>query len=171
MFIKLAFIFLFFIMALVIILGTPIFATNIEGKPPVLKTGGLPLPPTAGGGVSMRVLWTVAYYRAGEGAVWGKEEAEKLLFKPLDIGATYITFDGKTCRDVIFRRETVQATEYLDHVFHTTPRALGIGEESLEVVKTNCDLPGFAEYMHLKDRRIVIHINGVFFYFEPAVNY
>ena len=106
-----------------------------------------------------------------ESALWGKEEAEKLLFKPLDIGATYITFDGKTCRDIVFKTMSIKAKEYLDRAYHTSPRALGIAEEALEVVKTNCDLPGFAEYMRLKDRRLVIHVNGVFFYFEAAVNY
>jgi hypothetical protein len=157
--------------ALVMGLGTAMFATHVEGKPPVLKTEGLPLPPTVGGGVSMRVLWRVSEYRGGGNAVWGKEEARTLLFKPLDMDATTITFDGKTCRDIIFKKETVKAKEYLDHVFHATPQALGIEEEVVEMVKTNCDLPGFSEYMRLKDRRIVIYINGVFFYFEPAVDY
>jgi hypothetical protein len=169
--IKIPLSFLFFMTALVMGLGTTMFATNVEGKPPVLKTEGLPSPPTVGGGVSMRVLWTVSEYRVGGSAVWGKEEARTLLFKPLDIDVTTITFDGKTCRDVIFKKETVKAKEYLDHLFHTTPQALGIEEEVVELVKTNCDLPGFSEYMRLKDRRIVIHINGVFFYFKPAVNY
>jgi len=65
----------------------------------------------------------------------------------------------------------VNAKEYLARVYRTTSRALGIDEEVVEVVKTNCDLPGFAEYIRLRDRRLVIHINGVFFFFEPAVNY
>ena len=119
----------------------------------------------------MRVLWRISGYKVGEGAVWGEKEARKLLFKPLDIDAAKITFDGKTCCNVIFQREEVKAKEYLDHAYRTTPRALGIEEERVEVVKTNCDLPGFSEYMRLRDRRLIIHLNGVFFYFEPAVNY
>jgi hypothetical protein len=106
-----------------------------------------------------------------EKAVWGEEEARKLLFKPLDIDTTKITFDGQTCHDVIFEREMVNVKEYLDRVYHTTPRALDIEGEVMEVVKTNCQLPGFAEYMRLRDRRLIIHLNGIFFYFEPAVNY
>jgi hypothetical protein len=123
------------------------------------------------GGVSMRVLWTISKYKVGEKAVWGEEDARKLLFKPLDIDATKITFDGQTCRDVMFEREMVNVKEYLNRVYHTTPQALGIEGEVMEVVKTNCRLPGFAEYMRLRDRRLIIHLNGVFFYFEPAVNY
>ena len=119
----------------------------------------------------MRVLWTISEYKVGEGAVWGEEEARKLLFKPLDIDADKITFDGQTCRDVIFEKKMVNAKEYLDQVYQTTPQVLGIGQERVEVVKTNCKLPGFAEYMRLRDRRLIIHLNGVFFYFKPAVNY
>ncbi len=122
-------------------------------------------------GVSMRVLWTVSEYKVGEGAAWGDEEARKLLFKPLDIDAAQITFDGRTCRNVIFQREKVSAKEYLDRTYHTTPQALGIEEEAVEVIKTNCDLPGFAEYMRLKDRRLIIYLNGVFFYFKPTMTY
>jgi hypothetical protein len=65
----------------------------------------------------------------------------------------------------------VNAKEYLANAYRTTPQALDIKEERIEVVKTNCSLPGFAEYIRLKDRRLIIHLNGVFFYFEPAVNY
>jgi hypothetical protein len=163
--------FLFVVTALVGVLGISMFAPHVEGQSPELKTQGLPSPPAAGVGDSIRVLWRVTEYKVGESAVLGKEEAQKLLFKPLDIGETYIAFDGKTCRDIVFKKTRVEAGEYFDQTYNTSPRALGIGEEALEVVKTNCDLPGFAEYVRLKDRRLVIHIDGVFFYFEPAVNY
>lgn len=162
---------MFFIGALITGFGTPIFLTNAEGGSPALKNEGLPSPPAVGHGVSMRVLWTVAEYKVGGNAVWGEEEAHKLLFKPLDITATTITFDGKKCNDVMFNKEMVNAKEYLDRTFQTSPQALDIENTVVELVKTNCDLPGFSEYMRLKDRRIVIFINGVFFYFKPAVNY
>jgi hypothetical protein len=161
----------FLLMALVWGLGTSMFAPNPEDQSPMLKTERLSSPPAVRGGVSMRVLWTISEYKVGESAVWGEEEARRLLFKPLDIDANKITFDGQTCRDVIFKKEKVNVKEYLDHVYHTTPRALSIEDEVAEVVKTNCDLPGFAEYIRLRDRRLIIHLNGVFFYFEPAVNY
>lgn len=137
----------------------------------MLKTPGPSSPPKAGAGVSMRVLWTVSKYIIGPNARWREKEARTMLFKPLDITATAITFDGKTCRDVIFKKETLNAKEYLASVFHTTPQTLGIAEEVVEVVKTNCDLPGFAEYIRLKNSKLVIYLNGVFFYFKPAVNY
>ena len=152
-------------------LRTFMLAPDLKEQSSVLRAEGLSSAPTVGGGVSMRVLWTVSGYKVGEGAVWGEEEVRKLLFKPLDIDATTITFDGKTCRDVVFKKETVNTKEYLNRVYQTTPEILGIQEEVVEVVKTNCDLPGFAEYMRLRDRRLIIHLNGIFLYFKPAVNY
>ena len=128
-------------------------------------------PQTMGGGISMRVLWTVSEYRLGANAIWGDEEAHKLLFKPLDITATTITFDGKKCGNIIFTKDRVKTREYLDNLFHITPQMLGIADETIEVIKTSCTLPGFAEYLRLRDRRLVIHMNGVFFYLEPTVNY
>ena len=163
--------FLFLVTVLVWGFGASMFASNPEGQSPVLKTEGLSSPSTVSGEISIRVLWTITGYKVGENAAWGEEEARKLLFKPLDIDANKITFDGQTCRDVIFKKEKVNAKEYLDHVYHTTPHALSIEDEVVEVIKTNCDLPGFAEYIRLRDRRLMIHINGVFFYFRPAVNY
>jgi hypothetical protein len=128
-------------------------------------------PQTMVGSVSMRVLWTVSEYRPGTNAAWGDNEARKLLFKPLDITTTTITFDGKKCSNVTFKRDTVKTKEYLDKFFHITPQMLNIADETVEVIKTDCNLPGFAEYLRLRDRRLVININGVFFYLEPKVDY
>jgi hypothetical protein len=70
-------------------------------------TGGdiQPQPQAMGGSVAMRILWTVSAYRLGTNAVWGDEEARKLLFKPLDMDANSITFDGQKCLNVIFQKK------------------------------------------------------------------
>ena len=151
--------------------GTFVSAANREGQPPISRTEGRLLPFAVEGEASMRVLWRISEFKVGESAVWGQEEARTLLFMPLDIDATTIMFNGKICRDVIFEKTMVNAEEYLHRAHHTTPRAIGIEQAVVEMVKTNCNLPGFGEYMRLKDRSLIIHLNGVFFYFQPAVNY
>ena len=127
--------------------------------------------PANAGVVSMRVLWTVSKYKLAKGAVWGDEEARGLLFKPLDIDEASITFDGKICTHITFKKEVINTAEYFRNEYHTDPQTLGIEGETVELIKTNCNLPGFAEYIRLQDRGLIIHINGVFFYFSPAVNY
>ncbi len=130
-------------------------------------------PTSIGRGVSMRVLWTINDYKVGEGegSVWSEEEACDMLFKPLDIDDNKITFDGKTCLNVSFVKKEMSAGDYFRKSYRTTPQNLGIEEEEIQVIKTNCDLPGFKEYIRLKDGRLIIHLNGVFFYFSPNVNY
>jgi len=125
----------------------------------------------ANAGETMRVLWTVSAYHIVKNAVWGKTEAESMLFKPLDISTSTIIFDWQTCRDVIFKREIVDAEQYLAEKYQTTPQTLGLEEKTLTVIKTNCCLPGFSEYMRLKDRKLMVPINGILFVFEPTVNY
>lgn len=123
------------------------------------------------GMVSVRALWTVNGYKVTKGSAWGEEQARAMLFKPLDIDETKITFNGKTCLNVSFENKRMSAGDYLYQSYHTSPQELGMEEEEIEVIKTNCNLPGFSEYMRLKDRRLVINLNGVFFYFVPTVNY
>ena len=120
-------------------------------------------------GIAMRVLWTVSGYVIGKGSAWGEQDAKALLFKPLDINGTEITFDGQTCKNVNFQQETVNAAEYLSSVWQATPQTLGIEDQELQVFKTNCALPGFQEYMRLGDGQLIVPIHGVFFFFEPAV--
>jgi hypothetical protein len=161
---------LILLITLVFSCGTAGLTPNLGNNPVQPKKIDTPTAPSAGG-VTMRVLWTVSEYKLGTNAVWGKEEADKLLFKPLDMDANSITFDGKNCRNITFKKETVKMNEYLANLSHTMPQALGIKDETAEVIKTDCNLPGFAEYIRLRDRRLVIYINGVFFFFEPTVNY
>ena len=75
--------FLFLMTALVWGFGTPMFASKAEGKSPVLKTERLSSQPTASGGVSMRVLWTISEYKVGESAVWGKRRRASCFSSPL----------------------------------------------------------------------------------------
>ena len=120
---------------------------------------------------TMRVLWTVSQFIIGKNASWGEQEASALIFKPLDITSTEIFFNGQVCRDVSFQSDMVNTVDYLTKFQQTTPKTLGITDEQIEVVKTSCALPGFNEYIHLSDNRLIIWINGVFFFFDPAVTY
>lgn len=122
-------------------------------------------------GSSMRVLWTVSSYIIGKNSSMDEASAQALLFKPLDITDTEIIFDGQSCQGVTFQRTTVSAADYLAGTWQTTLTELGIDFSELQVIKTNCSLPGFQEYMRLGDRRLIVPINGVFFFFTPAVTY
>lgn len=116
-----------------------------------------------------RVLWTVSNYKIGSGARWGENEARSLLFKPLDMGSSYITFNGQNCQGISFTSEIFNTDKYLSERYQMTPEMLGILEETIQVIKTDCQLPGFSEYIRLTDSRLIVWIEGVFFVFEPNV--
>ena len=122
-------------------------------------------------GRTVRVLWTVSGYLIPRGAAMTDPEARQFLFKPLDIGDSWITFSGQTCRNVSFRRKSASARDYFKNTLAIEPEALGIPDQTVEVFTTSCELPGFNEYVRLKDRRLLIQKDGVFFYFSPAANY
>lgn len=46
-----------------------------------------------------------------------------------------------------------------------------MSDEWIEVIKTDCNLPGFQEYLRLGDRRLLIRVRGVFFFLEPSMSY
>lgn len=119
--------------------------------------------------ISTRVLWTVSGYVLGKDSAWGAEQARALLFKGLDITESEITFDDQICRGVTFDERQVNAGDYLARRWQTTPEQLGIPDGEIQVFATNCSLPGFQEYLRLPDSRLIVPIQGVFFFFEPAV--
>jgi hypothetical protein len=128
--------------------------------------------PTSDSGMAAttRVLWTVKQYILGANATVDENTAKSYLFKPLDIGPDYITFDGNTCQNVTFNKQTVATDQFLTDSLKTTQQTLGIDFAQIEVDQTNCTLPGFAEFMRLPDRRLIVSIDGVFYFFAPKVN-
>lgn len=121
-------------------------------------------------GRSMRVLWNVSGYKHRPNDNRQKEEADAMIFKTLDMDDNSITFAGKNCKDVVFKRELQQLGSYLMHKYALTPQSIDLVNEEVQVIKTNCLLPGFSEYLRLPDGRLVIVIDGIFFFLEPVRN-
>lgn len=128
-------------------------------------------PQTPESGQSMRVLWTVSQYIRGPAATWSNDQAQSLIFSPLDMDDSSITFAGRRCSDVVFEHQEVQLEDYLAETYQLTPEALELTAGSAQLFRTTCDLPGFAEYLRLPNRRLLIQIEGVFFFLKAAVNY
>lgn len=122
-------------------------------------------------GVEFRVLWSISSFSLGKDSEWGEDEAKNMLFKPLYMDSSSITFDGRSCTGIAFKTDQVNSTAYLSHRYDITPDIFSYSHDMLQVVRTNCSIEGFSEYMRLRDRRVVIHLHGVFFVFNPVVNY
>lgn len=126
---------------------------------------------TSATGVSMRVLWTILDFHRGSYAALSEKEARTMLFKPLDMTTSSIVFDGQSCDDILFEKETVETKIYLQERFQVSPQTLGLEQETVQIIKTNCPMTGFSEFLRLQDRRLIVPIHGVLFVFEPALNY
>jgi len=147
----------------IVAIETPSISQPGDNSPYVSNTN------TPGSLIRMRVLWTVSGYVQGKNSTLDEQAARALLFKPLDITDNEIIFNGQACQGVTFQKKTVAAGDYLAGTWQTTPQGLGIEDKELQVIQTNCSLSGFQQYMRLGDGRLIVPINGVFFFFEPNV--
>lgn len=120
---------------------------------------------------TLRVTWVVGDYRILDRAQVSDEEGVALLSRPLHIDQNSISFDGKRCEKVTFQRQQVDLPEYLRSGFAISPQDLGVTASKAQLVRTSCDLPGFSEYLHLPDRKILVFRTGVCLVFSPWVNY
>lgn len=121
---------------------------------------------------SMRILWIVADYVLGSQFDGDEAEARKMFFTPLDMTETQIIFQNQMCDDVIFAEESVVLSEYLAGTWQETPQSLGIeSEQEVSLIRTNCELFGFREYLRLSDARLLVPYNNVFYFFNPYVDY
>ncbi len=84
--------------------------------------------------------------------------------KTARITQTAISFEGRTCR-VTPGISQMQAGVFLA-AHQLTPKDLGIPEETLEIVDTGCDIPGFQTLLALKDGRFLMLYENVFFILE-----
>ena len=121
---------------------------------------------------SIRVLWTITDYVLGANFSGQEAVAKEMIFSPLDMTDTQIIFSNKMCIDVVFVEESVVIAEYLANTWQETPRSLGIeAEKEGTLIRTNCELFGFRQYLRLSDGRLVVPYNNVFYFFNPNVVY
>lgn len=120
---------------------------------------------------TLRVGWTVSEVRIFDRTKATEQEAAALLSRSLDIDETSITFDGKSCKNVSFEPQEVDAQNYLASRYGVAARDFGIESAMVQRVRTTCQLPGFAEYLRVPDRRIMVFRDGIALIFSPWINY
>lgn len=118
----------------------------------------------------IRILWRVSDYILGKDFSGNEKDLETWRAQGLDMNDTEIIFNKQVCKGVVFSKEKVDATDYLTTRWQETPKSLGIEGVGFEVIKTNCSLFGFSEYMRLEDSRLLVPYSGAWFIFEPNVN-
>lgn len=122
---------------------------------------------------TLRVLWTVSdFVIVDEETEEKRQEALKYLFSELDIDDDEICFNGQVCKGVRFEEEIVNIGNYLDEFWGVNSQMLGLlNNLDTRIITTNCPMFGFRSYMHLEDGRLIVPFEGVFYFFDPNVDY
>lgn len=129
------------------------------GVPPIVPSGRVD---------TIGASWTASSYVLESGTTVTDAQAQALLDKPLQITTTALTFDGQTCQSLNLQSETVRTADFVPASWRTSGEVLGIDDEEILVLRTNCSVPGFGEYVRLQDDRLVVKMPGVFVFFTPA---
>jgi hypothetical protein len=111
--------------------------------------------------------WVASRYVIGQTAAMDSAQAAAIVSQPVEILAKEIQFQGQVCTNLVTQAETVKTMDYLAETWKATPEMLSIQQADLKVIKTNCDIPGFQEYMLLDGGKLMIGLDGVFFEFVP----
>lgn len=129
-------------------------------------SSGLPtLPPTQSLPIGR---WQITRYGFASISAMDKAQADTWLNKIADISVTNIAFDGKTCQVTSTGRSTSTTSDYFLVGFKTNPANIGVTQDKLDVIKTNCTGTPFEQFGQLDSATIVIAWNGVFFFMTPA---
>ena len=141
---------LFFSYAVILFVLHPVVGAVGKVDPQINAHAG-----NSSSGMVLKILWTVSSYHFGKNADWGVAEAQNMLFKPLHVDRSSITFDGKSCQNITFQEETVDTEEYFLNTYQINPDVFAYNDDTVKVIKTNCTLDGFSEYVRLRDRRLL----------------
>jgi len=119
---------------------------------------------------SMRVLWTISNLILLPTAEISADQAGQMLFTPLDMTATSITFDHQTCNDVIFERREVDLSSATSFLTAAARKELAVTDDEAVLVETSCHIHGFKTFLRLPDNRLLVKMHGVLFVFQPNIN-
>jgi hypothetical protein len=122
-------------------------------------------------GVSVQALWRVEGYIQGPDATMPPAEILAYQGRQLDMDDTSITFAGKTCTGITFNRHRTDTPTYFSEKLHIHQDDISYPSPTIGVIRTNCALEGFAEFIRLDDRRLLVTVQGVIFILMPNIIY
>ncbi|MEE4240888.1 MAG: hypothetical protein V2I36_05450 [Desulfopila sp.] len=122
-------------------------------------------------GITTRPLWRVDGFIPKSNSTIGKNEILSYQGRSLDMVENAITFDGRSCSPIIIKRYQADTARYLSQQLHIHPKDAEYHSPTLEVIKTNCHIEGFDEFVRLNDRRLLVPVGEVVLVFLPIVNY
>jgi hypothetical protein len=108
-------------------------------------------------------LWRVATNFPGPVSAMSAEQIDALSKETLDIRADQITFQGQSCPVSSFSIESKDGAQYFQDMYKTDAQLLTVGTAPIEVIKTDCTLPGLSEFVRTANDDLIVNVDGVFF--------
>jgi hypothetical protein len=126
-------------------------APNLTGLPSAL------IPPTG--------LWMSSGNIPGPVSAMSAADIDATMQKSADIYKDKIDFNGQSCPVSGYTITSQDAATYFQNMYQATLQQLGLSYQNVEVIKTNCSIPGFGEFVRTPENTLLVNIDGVFFVF------
>ena len=116
------------------------------------------------------VSWDIFTHYASPIAALSEAEATARYGTPITITADSITFGDQTCTDLTYSGEYLLAGNYFDTFYQFSSQTIYIEPQTpIAIIRTNCDIPGFGEFISLDQgyEQLFINQDGVFYPLYP----
>ncbi len=121
---------------------------------------GQPDPPPQG-------EWQLYSYAYGPVHAVTEEQANAQISKKALFTPTSITFSDQSCDNVTYTARYVNPADYLQQTYQAPPETIYLGQENMDIITTNCTIPGFSDIIRLTtihNTTLIINQDGVFYF-------
>lgn len=126
----------------------------------VVPENGQPDPPPQGD-------WQLYSYAYGPVHAVTEEQANAKISQKAIFTPTTITFGDQSCDSVTYTARFVSPADYLQQTYQAPPETIYLGQENMDIITTNCPIPGFSDIIRLTtiyNTTLIINQDGVFYF-------
>jgi hypothetical protein len=108
-------------------------------------------------------IWKSSGNIPGPVSAMSAADIDAIMQKTTDIRQDKIDFAGQTCPVTHYTITSQDSASYFQDSYKTSLQQIGIDYPTIEVIKTDCTLPGFGEFVRTPENTLLVDIDGVFF--------
>jgi hypothetical protein len=126
----------------------------------VVAENGRPEPPPQG-------EWQLYSYAYGPVHATTEAQANAQISKKAIFAPTSITFGDQSCDNLSYTARYVNPADYLLQTYQAPPETIYLGQENMDIITTNCTIPGFSDIIRLStihNTTLIINQDGVFYF-------
>ena len=111
--------------------------------------------------------WQLYSYAYGPVHAVTEEQANAKISQKAIFTPTTITFGDQSCDSVTYTARFVSPADYLQQTYQAPPETIYLGQENMDIITTNCPIPGFSDIIRLTtiyNTTLIINQDGVFYF-------